>query len=561
MTPSFEKFPWWRRVFQLDLRSLALCRIALGAVLFAELGARLFDARDLLTDDGLLPRVLHLQQFASAYKVSLPMISGLWSVQIALLLGQMALAVLVILGPGARWALLASSFLMTSLVARNFVTQHAGDDVFRLVLLWMCFLPCDRYFIWRGWRGLLSSAPVLATTAKLERASLPARDFTNSSAFCVSSVASLVLILQLVGIYTSTAILKWHPSWWSEGTAVAYALQLDAFTTSFGKWWLQFPDLLTFATRLVYVVEWVIPPLVLIPFWQRYLRTAVVLAMVGFHLSLVAMFALGAFPWVCCAFWLALLPSEVWPRLLRVRDGFRDALRGCAEKFTQFPGLDLSANRLDLTSLQVSSGEVAGSRGFYARARQGFLSVIVAALGATAFLSNLHESGWWRPDSPAWFQQFISFSGVHQRWGMFSPLPMRENGWFLIPARRRDGSVVDLMFRGEADFVARPLSLEHRENTVWDYPGTRWRKLFNNIILHSQSRYRGALASLFCRRMNAGLGEYDASRIEVLEIVLMYRRNYPLDQPKMQTKPWMLWRHHCDQKPADWSDAPESMLL
>ena len=53
-----------REIFSLDLRSLALFRLGLGLVLVFDLCSRLGDVRAHYTDYGILPRVLHVQDYA-----------------------------------------------------------------------------------------------------------------------------------------------------------------------------------------------------------------------------------------------------------------------------------------------------------------------------------------------------------------------------------------------------------------------------------------------------------------------------------------------------------------
>ena len=66
-------------VFAVDVRSLALFRVALGALLLADLVVRSFDFRAHYTDIGVLPRWALLQHQSEWY-FSLHMTSGAWPV-------------------------------------------------------------------------------------------------------------------------------------------------------------------------------------------------------------------------------------------------------------------------------------------------------------------------------------------------------------------------------------------------------------------------------------------------------------------------------------------------
>ena len=92
----------WRRAFSLDLRSLALFRIALGTVLLLSLIALLPDIDAFYTDGGVLPRDALINQFGNPWTISVHLMSGQWSVQLGLFLIAIGFAVGVIAGYRTR---------------------------------------------------------------------------------------------------------------------------------------------------------------------------------------------------------------------------------------------------------------------------------------------------------------------------------------------------------------------------------------------------------------------------------------------------------------------------
>src|SRR5436853_5621492 len=70
-----------RAAYSLDLRSLALFRIALGAVLLGDLITRAFDLTVFYTDFGVLPRAALLEVFSPAERFSIHLLSGQFIVQ------------------------------------------------------------------------------------------------------------------------------------------------------------------------------------------------------------------------------------------------------------------------------------------------------------------------------------------------------------------------------------------------------------------------------------------------------------------------------------------------
>ena len=70
-----------RDAYSLDLRSLALFRIGLGAVLLGDLIVRASDLTVFYTDFGTLPRAALLDRFSPAERFSLHLMSGQWLFQ------------------------------------------------------------------------------------------------------------------------------------------------------------------------------------------------------------------------------------------------------------------------------------------------------------------------------------------------------------------------------------------------------------------------------------------------------------------------------------------------
>src|SRR5436305_13440043 len=105
--------------YSLDLRSLALFRIALGAVLLGDLIVRSFDLTAFYTDFGVLPRAALLEKFSPADRFSIHLISGQFLFQAFLFLVAGLFAVMLIFGIRTRVASISSWFLLVSVQMCN----------------------------------------------------------------------------------------------------------------------------------------------------------------------------------------------------------------------------------------------------------------------------------------------------------------------------------------------------------------------------------------------------------------------------------------------------------
>src|SRR5262249_10642076 len=65
-----------------------------------------------------------------------------------------------------------------------------------------------------------------------------------------------------------------------------------------------------------------------------------------------------------------------------------------------------------------------------------FLIGVLLWVGSTLFPAEL-------PQAP-WLQKVSYMSNIKQGWAMFSPNVSRRSGWFVIPGRLRDGTILDL---------------------------------------------------------------------------------------------------------------------
>jgi len=432
--------PSLKHLFAVDLRSLALMRIAMAVLLIADLIGRSFDLSAHYTDFGALPRknfgFIEAMSGNPWWFISFHLSSGTWQFEALLMLIAGVIAVLLLVGYRTRWVTFVSWLFLSSLQSRNFMILQAGDILLRVVLFWAMFLP---------WGARFSIDALLGDG--------------NKKTPRIFSAATVAYLLQIVFVYVFSAVLKSGPEWRTEGTAIYYALSVDQFTTSFGYFLLKFPFLLKGLTFGVYWLELLGIFFIFSPVLTGPLRTFTVFCFWGLHLGLAMSMELGNFPWISSMCMLGILPTWFWDKLLP-RTG-------------------------------TSSIEAASDLSIPVNTGLSFLLVYV-------FLWNMgtikNSSFLGIPTGLKW----VGFlSRLSQQWDMFAPFPIKEDGWYVIPGELKDGTVVDV-FRNGGD-----VRWEKPERVANAYKNFRWRKYMMNLWNKNYASHRLFYSRYLCRDWNS----------------------------------------------------------
>ncbi len=455
-------------LFGVDPRGLAAFRVALALLLLADLANRARDLSAHYTDAGVLPRDALVQKFAHAWHVSIHLMSGSASVQAALFVLAAGFAVALLVGWRTRVATVASWALLVSLHGRNPMVLQGGDVLLRMLLFWSLFLPLGSCFSLDRLRGRAAHP--------LDRP--------------VLSVASAALLLQVALVYAFGVALKTDPVWREQGTAVHYALSVDQFTTDLGRLLLGHPKLMRLLSFGTFHLEAWGPWLAFVPVLTAPLRTTVVLLFVGLHAGFGLCMELGLFPLISMAGWIPFLPREFW-------DGVERRLRRAP---------------------RAARPEVASSGPAVARIAGGALAGFFLAYVVLWNLEGLDtvRRGEVLPSRFAWVGHLLR---IDQRWDMFAPSPLTDDGWYVVPGRLADGSRVDVLRGG------RPLSWNKPESVSATYPNQRWRKYMMNLWLSWNQQHRPYYAEWLCRSWNQGRPR--RQRLQSLDVYFMREDTLP----------------------------------
>lgn len=484
-------------VVSLDLRSLALLRWCYGFILFCDTVVRWTDIRAHYSDFGVLPRDQLLALGWNENWFSLHMASGSLRWLHLLFLLQVVCALALLVGWQTRWNTFLSWLLLISVHSRNPMVLNGGDIYLRVILFWMLFLPWGH------------------------RWSLDARQGRSDHRFwmpdirgdAVKGFAPLAVTIQIASVYWFAAIPKTDPSWVADYTATSLALRLDQFLTPAGLFLREhFAGQLGLLTMGVIFWEAYGPFFLFFPFDRGQVRTLGILGIMAMHLGFGTSFELGFFAWIGCCSPLVLLPAWVWNVPLKKLSALADSRLGAMP--------DKSSNR------------------WLTLPRETLYFLIIAY----CFLWNMQNENarplnLRLPPRLLWIGNALR---IDQRWNMFSPGPLTEDGWFVIDGHFKDGTEADLFAGGKPVTWEKPLDVVHT------YKNQRWRKYMMNLWLADNQRYRLPYGQYICRLWNAGgRGPHELSTFEL--VYMLERTN--MDSTEAKPEKTVIWTHWCFEQP------------
>ncbi len=447
--PSFLQ-----RIFGIDLRSLALFRIAIGALLLVDLIARFGDFAAMYADDSMFPRSV-ISRYSNVWNWSFHFASGADTYQIALfgLAGILAFALLI--GFETRIAVVGSWLMLVSLQHRVPPVLNGADTLLRMLLFWAMFLPLGRLWSADHWRA-------------------KRRNEAEGGSMQVVSIATAAILLQMALMYLFSAIFKSNADWKSGGV-IAGVLTHSFYASPFGAQLLQFPKMLTALTLSTLVLEWVAPLLFFVPKFTASLRMFLIVALVGMHLGIDLCLEVGLFSWVSMAGLLLFLPKEFWQSKIVAR-----LLRSAAQ--TQ-----------NISELKAKPATSSLWPQYTAQGVCGIALLYVLALNLNTLPSKPLAAL-----APEKSRMMTTGFGLGQRWGMFESVPSND-GWYVAKAKLKDGSEVDLLRAGAGVDWRRP------EFPASHYPNHRWRKLFREMTYQDEFGFhvfRAPVAEFLCEQWN-----------------------------------------------------------
>ena len=468
---------WLKKVFSSDSRSLALFRMGFGILLILDILNRGRDIVAHYTSQGVLPLDVLQERFFTKGHISIYFFNdSTWFVTLMFCIA-LIFAIMFLVGYRTKLATIVSWFFLISIQARNPVLLQGGDILFRLLLFWSIFLPLGRYWSFDNYLKYKNKKP--------ER---------------IFSIGVVALLLQVILMYISTGLLKTGNEWIPDGTAVYYALSIDQFTTNFGYLILSNFALTQFLTYFVWFY-WFVGPLLLLVSWKfDFVRMLAISIFVFLQAGMSLSMKIGLFPWISIVAILAFLPSSFWDKVLPFF---------AINKFREKQVIELTC--FNFHKLGAS-----------------LLVILVSFFFIYGFLWNLESLTNYRIPNEA--RIIGAVLRLDQKWDMFSPRPLIDDGWFVIVGNLANGEKIDL-FRNGAE-----VSFEKPQSVSSMYKNQRWRKYMMNLWLISHSNYRPYYLTYLCGEWNRT--HTDGESLENVEMIFMREDtllNYEISNPKRIT--------------------------
>lgn len=494
-------------VVDLDLRSMAFLRMAMAVILFLDTAVRSTDITAMYTDFGSLSRMALLELGWDPYWFSIHMATGNKYGIAFLMLVQVLLAFGLFAGWRTRVMTFWSWLFLISLHSRNPMVLNGGDIYLRVVLFWMNFLPCGQIWSMDAQAGRTDTrwwTPPLLASGK-----------------AVRSLAGLGLMFQIGCVYWFAALPKTDPSWTSTYTATGLALMLDCFITPFGVFFrTTFWHWLPLFTFIVIHWEFYGPFLLFFPFDRGQVRTLAIFGFAAMHTGFGICMELGLFAWIGVLMPMVMLPAWFWERPAR--------------RLTAFLDRKLGGN------CWVEPEPYGQERAIRWFPRELFYyAIIFYTLLWNMGNENLTPRRLRLPSNVTWFGQVTR---LDQRWNMFSPGPLTEDGWFVIEGERRDGSKVDLLREKDG-----PANFDKPAWLAFTFGNERWRKYMMNLWLADNSRYRLPYGQYLSRKFNkAGRGPRELVQFKIYFVKEVTNPDGSESPPERV----MIWHHWCFEAPA-----------
>ena len=475
------------QTFGIDPRSLALFRVSLALVLLYDLWLRLANLNAFYTDAGILPRAAQIELFSSLPQLfSLHMMNGTPTGAAILLWVQVVAGLALLVGYQTWISTFVSWLLLISLHNRNPMVIQGGDVLLRVMLFWGLFLP-------------------LGARASLDRwlSPLSAEKYPGVP---LVSMATFAVLLQVCFVYWFTWALKTDASWRVDGTAVGYALSIDQLSRPLGRALLHYPDVMRVLTFVTIELEHFGPLIALVPFWR--VRLLMVAVFIGFHFTMGLCMTLGVFTFIAPTTWLLFVPSGAW-----------DFAAARLSKWN-------ARARQWLARVQPRAVALCRRWGMRAPATRDlpFSREVLRQVGAAFFLFYIF--GWnvrsidfdrYQP----YFRESWNWIGLSlrldQSWSMFSPMPLKEDGWLVAAGTLKDGRKVNLIADGA------PLTWTEPPDLSATFRDAQWQKYLLNLWSVENAPHRGYYVAYLARQWNEN--HPPAQQLKTLDLIYMQQNN------------------------------------
>jgi hypothetical protein len=399
--------------FVVDIRTVALFRVGIALMAMYDTFLRWPDRCTFYSDEGLVLSSTMVTDVDSMWP-NIHTLYGTCSWTTGIFAVQLMMAALMLVGCFPCIASFVLWFMFCSQFHRNPYVDNAADTILRSCLLCASLMPLNAS------RGSLYAFFV-------QQKPQPKRTL------CVNELGVQALRIQIASVYFVTGLYKLLvPSLetlgstsvnpWLSGEAVQQVLACCDYRTSWGDLLLSMPQLCQLLTWSTLLVELSSPFFLLFAGDVGVLATLFVLE--SMHAVMGLAMNLGNFSFICCAALLCNVPASVWT----------SKPMAIVDKRSHFVQ---NAIAIPLVLLMVSSPVL----------NWGGAGSEPVTQGLNEFGHNLTCMK--TTQSPLRYVQcfehlnpLLNLLGLRGKWNMFE-LPPTDCGWYILPAKLHNGSVVD----------------------------------------------------------------------------------------------------------------------
>jgi hypothetical protein len=530
---------------RIDLRPLGLMRVAFGGLVVWSILGFAPELLDFFSDDqGVAPRSAILHGLVRDSRVSLFDLAGpTW--MLLLLYGvTLAAALLLMIGWHTRAASVVAFLMVTSLHERNLMVLDGSDNVTRVLLFWLMFMPSGARYSVDAWLRLQNGKPLV----------------THSIAFPIR-----IGQLQVAWIYLNSAMHKSYGAVWHNGTALGLALGLDhMFTTPFGHLMSQQHWFTSLGTNATMAIEWSFLPLCFVPIsrpdtgplarlprwiFQPTWKAVALAAGTALHIGIALLMLVGNFSYIMMSsYFLLYEPAWVERVLAPLRSGIR--VLSLPNIFAQ--GREMLRH---VRSATTAAWE-ARRQQLHKRSTTALFALQACLLlacmwtsmpdnarlppmtiGGTTVLTSidLSPARIWRP-----LIDTIDCLEIWQKWDMFSPKPMDHDEYLMGRGELADGTEVDVL-RGERGNGGALLPPVYPNRRLF-----RWTKYESELLrAPDNSPWVQEFGRFVCRKWNSSPPNGRA----LLKTFRLYRESHRVALPgDIESDGWhekAIWNHTC----------------
>ncbi len=574
-------------LFSIDIRALGIFRVFISSIILIDLYNRAKDLKAHYTDFGVLPRVPFLENFANEFHFSFHFLSGHEYFQIALFIISAVFALMLLLGYKTKLATIMSWVLLLSLENRNPMVLNSGDVVFRMLLFWSMFLPLNAtYSVDKAldpnqskppqkilsiatmgiilqilfvyfFSGLLKDHAIwnkdftaVYYALQIDQFTTPLGEWLSGFPTLLKGLTIFVLYLELIGpfalfIPSPKNIFRTIFVFLFVILHVGFALNMHIGI---------FPFVLMTAWILVFPSQWwdwiisrLNPKGTLTVYYDGdcgfcQKMTHILVTLLGIKTSLVQ----------------AQTQTKVFSQMKEHNSWVIKASGKYSYRFEGFiallfhsPIFRIVAPVLKIPPIKRIGNAiykwVSNNRPWFSKKTQtlqpssiqyelnGFVSVILIGFIGYTMLWNIRalDPDVYQSIFPQRFNTIGEILRFDQYWTMFAPLPLNEDGWYVMPGKLADGSKIDV-------FTNKPVTWQKPQNISAMYANQRWRKYLMNIWISKNAGHRLHYGRYVCRNWN----QTHDNKLQDFEIYFM--KEFTLAD--YQTKPAekvKIWNHQC----------------